>query len=840
MRSGRPPAVKPRRDGARILVVEDEGIVALDLRQRLTRLGYTVPMPLANGLEVLGEVSREPPNLVLMDIHLLGDMDGIETAQQLSEKHDIPVVFITAYSEESTLTRARATRPYGYLLKPFSERELHATIQMALERHQHDNLLMEARASLELALRAANLMTWEMPSPTTFDVLWRRPDEVGNGQSLLPLVVEEDRSALLATLQALRDDLEGGAHQVEFRLTPQPRERTRSCRLHGRSFPCEGRRRILGVIEDITQRKSDKEGLTQAAAVFENAGDALLILDAERRITHANPAFSRLTGFAADALLGGSAYFLDAKALGDTPYKVMWEQVETRGLWQGEIRADRRDGTHFQAWLTITRITQGEKSAPLHVVSLNDITALRGAEEQLAWLGYHDALTGLPNRALLADRLEQAVAAAPSAQLALLFIDLDHFKRINETLGHAAGDEVLRASARRLNACMGERGVVGRLGDDEFLVILPHADSVDMIRTAADDILAALSRPMPLQGREVSCGASIGVALYPLDGDSRGQLLAAADAALAAAKQAGRNRYAFYSPVLTHQAEHFVEKLHELRRALAQKELCLFYQPQLTFPDNAVAGVEALIRWNHPTRGLLGPGDLIPVAEEAGLINELGTWVLDEACRQLREWLDEGVPPLRMAVNVSALQMGDAEFLGHVLGALERHRIPPHLLEIEITESALQQGDHVRDLLHTVEQAGVNIAIDDFGTGFSCLASLKLLPIHRIKIDQSFVRNLRDNPDDLAITTTIITLAQHLKRKVIAEGVETIEQAIILHHLGCDEFQGYLFSAPQPAHAIPALLPALAQAPRFPDYALTMTDDEVDAYDEGGQQNLKA
>jgi diguanylate cyclase (GGDEF)-like protein len=450
------------------------------------------------------------------------------------------------------------------------------------------------------------------------------------------------------------------------------------------------------------------------------------------------------------------------------------------------------------------------------VAILRDITDHKRDEARIVHMAHHDALTGLPNRSLVGDRLAQAIlhAEREGQQVMVAFVDLDGFKLVNDTLGHTAGDELLRTVAGRMVECVRKSDTVGRFGGDEFVLVLPQADAGDADRAALlDKVLAAVVRPMMLDGQEVRVSCSIGAAVYPRDGQDRDTLMMNADAAMYRAKELGKNNCQFYAHEMNASLEEKLALMEGLRKAVDDDQLRLLYQPKVDLATGHVFGVEALVRWQHPERGMVRPDQFIPLAEESGMIVAIGEWVLREACRQARRWQDAGLPPVSMSVNVSPRQFDDRRLVARVSAALAEAGLEPRWLELEVTESLIMRDvQQAVDKMRELEAMGIALSIDDFGTGYSSLAALKSFPISRLKIDKSFVRDLAHSADDQAIARAIISLSHQLQMRVIAEGVETEQQREFLAQYGCDEMQGYLFSKPVPPADIGAMLARCAIA----------------------------
>lgn len=460
----------------------------------------------------------------------------------------------------------------------------------------------------------------------------------------------------------------------------------------------------------------------------------------------------------------------------------------------------------------IDMLRQANAHLVIATLDANKLTEqVEAAKLKLAHLAHHDGLTGLPNRMLLQDRLGQAIEVArrQGLQLAVLFMDLDRFKHINDSLGHAVGDQLLKSVAQRLLACVRQSDTVSRQGGDEFVLLLSQVQHADDAAQFAQKILTALALPHPIDGHDLHVSVSIGISIYPADGQDAETLLKCADTAMYHAKENGRNNFKFFEQEMNARAVERQNIESSLRNALERREFVLHYQPKIGLSSGAIVGVEALIRWQHPNRGLLQPMDFVPIAEDCGLIRPIGRWVLQEACRQAQAWLQAGLPPIIMAVNASALEFRDEDFLENLQMTLEETQLDPRLLEIELTESVLiRDAEAARSVLHAIAKMGVKLAIDDFGTGYSSLSYLQRFPIHTLKIDKSFVNQMTSNADDASIVNAIISMGKSLRQRLIAEGVETPEQHASLLALHCDEGQGYYFCRPVDAAQLTGLLQA--------------------------------
>ncbi len=569
---------------------------------------------------------------------------------------------------------------------------------------------------------------------------------------------------------------------------------------------------LSGVARDVTQRLQAEERLRLAASVFEGSSEGIIITAADRRIIEANQAACVMTGHAAAQLQGQRICDVLCDTGGEPGFcESLWQHVAGRGGWQGETRFVHRDGTSFPIWLHISTIHDEYGHVERHIAIFADITERIEAQAHIQRLAHYDMLTALPNRVLLQDRLRHALDRSQRNQtrVALLFIDLDRFKYVNDSLGHAIGDRLLQVVALRFNSTVREQDTVARVGGDEFLVILEDFTTLDAPARVAQKIIDVLERPIRVDHHELSVGASIGISVAPNDGTKADDLIRCADTAMYQAKADGRNAYRYYTDEMASANQARFEIESGLRRALENGEFRLHYQPMACCISGRVIGVEALVRWQHPQRGMVPPDEFIPIAEDIGMIESLGAWVLTEACEQGRRWLDDGTP-LRISVNLSGQQVSRSALPALVGAVLNESRLPAELLELEVTEGhVMDDVERCIEKLHALRALGVSLAVDDFGTGYSSLAYLKRLPVDRLKIDRSFVDGIPGDADDTAIVSTIVAMARQLGLKVVAEGVEMTAQIDYLRTLGCDEYQGYLLGRPVPPDEL-----VLPQAPK--------------------------
>ncbi len=558
---------------------------------------------------------------------------------------------------------------------------------------------------------------------------------------------------------------------------------------------------LVGVMLDITDRKRMEAHLQQAATVFDSSAEGITITAPDGCIIAVNRAFTDITGYSEVDVIGQNPRILQSGRQDRGVYIEMWETLHNCGRWQGELWNRRKDGEAFLESLTISAVKDNSGQVSHYVGVFSDITELRRAQDQLDHQAHHDPLTGLPNRLLLGDRLHKAIQRAHRDEtgVAVLFIDLDRFKNINDTLGHQVGDHVLCEVARRLGNLMRESDTVGRLGGDEFLIVIEDIAAATAVPHIAEKILGALQDAPVTVGQEFFVGASIGISLYPEDGGDAEMLMKNADVAMYRAKERGRNTYEFFTKELTQSSLARLQMETKLRRAIDRAELRVYLQPQFCLASGRVVGAEALVRWLRPEQGLVLPGEFIRIAEESGLIVPIGAWVQHTAACQWAAWVAEGLDPGVLSVNVSGVEFARGRIEETARQTLATCRLSAQFLELEITESAIMS--HAEDstqILDNLRAMGLSLVIDDFGTGYSSLAYLKRLPLNKLKVDQSFVRGLPGDTEDCAIVRAVIALAHSLQLTVIAEGVESEAQREFLAREGCDEMQGYLRGRPMP------------------------------------------
>ena len=802
-----------------------------------------------SGAEAIELMTRHPETaVVLLDVVMETDRAGLDVVRRIREELHNPHVRIILrtgqagqapelqviaeydindYREKTDLTSQKLISAVTGALRGFRDLQ---TIRDLARR------LRSERQSLARAQAIARLGNWEWDIPGNriswsdeiFRIFGLDPETTAiSYETFLGSVHPEDRERVRQTVAHCLENATAG-YEIEHRVL-RPDGGVRHVNEIGEVVrDAFGQPlRMVGTVHDITERKEAEEQLriatsvfggamaeveeqlTVTAKVFEHAIEGVMITDPEGTIVSVNPAFTAITGFSAEEAIGKTPRILRSDRQGKAFYKQMWREILDNGIWQGELWNRRRNGEAFPLSESITAIRNASGKLINYVSVFHDLTHIKAKEQALHFQTYHDSLTGLPNRDLFQDRLNQALGNAlrNTGKVLVLFFDLDSFKNVNNSLGHTAGDQLLQDVSERLRFFIREGDTLARLGSDTFAIILREIKQPQDALTVVRKLTGALSEAFVIADQKLFVTSSIGITLYPDDGDNAQTLIKNADIALARAKKAGRNNFQYYMPDMGLQANQRMVLERNLRLGLERGEFILHYQPRVDIGSGTVIGMEALVRWNHPETGLVSPGEFIPVAEETGLIIPMGQWILETACRQARQWIDAGHGQLRVSVNLSARQFRQENLLEVIEATLRDTGLPPDNLELEITESIVM--DHVDKAIAILERLrglGLHIAVDDFGTGYSSLNYLKRFPINTLKIDQSFVRDLTRDSDDAAIISAIIALARNMRLSVVAEGVETREQLAFLREEACDELQGYYFSRPLDADAFGKLL----------------------------------
>ena len=735
-----------------LLIVEDSALQAQLLKRFLLREGFGVLIA-RDGAEGLSMVQDRRPALVISDI-IMPRLNGFELCRAIKEDAgltNIPVILLTSLSESDDVIHGLMARADSFVTKPYHEGFL-------LQRISH--LLDDRRLREQQATGPANTIMFN-------GTLYTIDSDVRQVVNLL-ISTYEHAIQQNRDLTKARDDLR------EFNA------------------------KLEGIVKERTFKLKESEA--KSRSIVESASEGVIVIDERGAIETFNRGAQRIFGYSPEEIIGRKIKLLIPSSRQEDPDGTLGGLLDMGGEEMigidREVEGRRKDGSVFPLELSVNEVQFGGRR--LFTGVLRDITDRKLTEERLKYLAHYDAVTGLPNRVLFMDRLNQTLARFPwhSRGAAVAFLDLDRFKPINDSLGHEAGDALLKEVGTRLANCLRTGDTVGRMGGDEFTILLADLARPDDVMGICRNIIASLSAPFVIGGRELFVSASIGVSVFPSDGRDSDTLLKNADAAMYRAKEQGRNNCQLYSPEMNAKASAHLEMQFSLRQALERKQLLLHYQPVVDLQTERIVGMEALIRWQHPDKGLIRPADFIPMAEETGLITPIGEWVLREACRQLKVWQANGLPIDRVSVNLSARQFQQPTLVKMLKGIITESGVAPHTLELELTESIMQHQDKAIRILEELHALGIQIAIDDFGTGYSSMNYLKQLPIQRLKIDRSFVNEITRDSVDAAIVTAVITLAHSLRLKVVAEGVETQPQFELLRSLQCDEMQGYLFSKP--------------------------------------------
>ena len=845
-----------------VLIVDDVPDNLAAISEMISDLGVDVRV--ANSGPVALRYARLPPHpdLILLDV-MMPEMDGHDVLRALradTETRDIPVIFVTALDDPGNEERGIEEGAVDYITKPINPAVLGIRVKAQLELKRARDMVAGQKAWLEqeVARRVAENTQLDtrlqVALATSGFGIWEHDHERGSNQwspslsrilglsegpttiaATLELIHPEDRNAIVQSME----EQPGQGDEIHV-------EELRMRHADGHWVWMEARGRILrrdaqgkaalvlGTMADISRRKVADAEHRLSSVVFTGISDGVCITDANGDILLTNQAFSKVTGYSSSEALGKNPRILRSGTHGPEFYRDMWDAINRHGCWQGEITNRRKDGELVTEWLNISGVRDQGGRLTNYVGVFSDLSERHAAAERIQYLSSFDPLTNLPNRSLFADRLGQALISAHrfNRETAVILLDLDRFRFINDTLGPPVGDAILIEVARRLNLQVRDGDTIGRRSGNEFGFVMANLSHERDTIALAQRMLDAIAVPFELGEHTIAITACIGVAVAPRNGNDVDALMKCADAALLRTKKSGQNTFRFYSPEMDADAARRLGLEAALRLALRRNELAVHYQPQISLDSGNMIGMEALLRWNNPAFGSISPAEFIPIAEETGLILPIGEWVLRTACLQTRQWLDLGLANLRIAVNLSSRQFRQANLPGLVSQCLAETGLPAGALELEITESALIDDiDEAIAQCRSLKTLGIKISLDDFGTGYSSLAYISRLPFDKIKIDQSFVRDITENPVNAAIASAAIVMARSLNLSVLAEGVETEAQASFLRSRRCDSMQGYLFSRPLPAAEFEQLLAGkkrlqLTDTPPEKAQTLLIVDDE--------------
>lgn len=789
-----------------VLVVEDDEAARLMMAVTLEQAGFAV-LTAADCAAARIIFEQHVLNIILLDV-LLPDGDGFSLCAEFLQHprgRDLPIAMVTGLDDVESISLAYQSGATDFITKPVSWGTLPYRIQFILRAsnaiadlsvsESKTRALLSAIPDIIMRIQAdGKVLDMQVGSHVHDMGEWITQSD-GHSFGYLPQgIYNAISNAIAAVLTSNEMQL------IEFDWS-QDESRLRSW--EARILP-RNRDEVLLVAREITNRKKQETQLRLWAKVFEGSNEAIMITDADFKVVSVNRAYENIMGFTEAQVIGTDSQAVGIKFNTYSFFRNLVSVLNETGHWQGELNNQRKNGEIFPSWYSISLLNNAQGEPENYIAIFNDITEYKNSRAQIDFLAHHDNLTGLPNRVLLNDRLEMAINAGTrqGEKVGVLFLDLDRFKNVNDSLGHAVGDQLLIETAKRLSATVRTGDTVSRLGGDEFVVLFPKIKDDSNLADLTIKLRDILQFPYNVGGISLHVTPSIGIAIFPDDGDSVNSLIKNADAAMYLAKEKGRNNYQFYTPLLNSRTLDRLKLESDLRLALEQNSFELHYQPQVFAHNGKLWGAEALVRWRHPERGLVSPADFIPLAEETGLIIQLGEWVFEQAARQVTAWRKQGLANLIVSVNISAVQFRKDDFVDSIKTILEEEGAEAHSLELELTESILMHDmESSIQTLNDLRELGFRIAIDDFGTGFSSLNYLRRLPVNVLKIDQSFVREMVVEKASLAIVESVISLAHSLGKETIAEGVETQAELDILNARNCRLIQGYYFSKPLPAAA---------------------------------------
>jgi len=807
-------------DLSRVLIVEDDRAHIEAISRAFARISPDTRILRAESLaEYRQAIALDPPDVVLMDLNL-PDGRAIDVLSDPTAEASVPILIMTAHGDETRAVEALKAGALDYIVK---SPETFATMPQTVARALREWRMHRDREHMEAELRDTNerlaAVMDSIPSliyvadPKTYEILFIN----AHGRKIFG-----DIAGKICWHSLQQGQTGPCAFCTNDRLFPAdgcPGEslvwEVQNTR-NGRWYECrdqairwnDGRWVRMEIATDITERKVAEGELRKLSLAVEQSPAAVLITDPAGVVEYVNPKFTRVTGYTLEEARARTPSLLKSEGMSEEAYRDLLDRLSSGEEWHGEIRSRRKNGSRYWELASISPVVDPNGAITHYVAVKEDISDRKDYEAQLEYLSTHDELTGLANRALLSDRLEQSIhyAQRSERQVAVLLLDLDRFKFINDSLGHDFGDRLLCEVARRLQDSVREADTVARLGGDEFVLLLTELAGTKDAGLVANKILHQLAQPYRLDGREISLTASLGISLYPRDGLDVATLIRNADTAMYQSKRDG-STFSYYATEMNQKVLATLEMESGLRNALERKEFRLHYQPQVDLASGRVIGCEALLRWLHPQKGMISPGDFIPLAEETGLITPIGAWALHEACRQAVVWQEAGFPELRMAVNLSARQFRKGDLPQQVRKTLHQTGLAADRLELELTESMVMDDPvGAKQTMQGLKDLGVFLSLDDFGTGYSSLNYLRRFPVDSLKIDRSFIRDVVVDPSGASVVTSIIDIAHNLRLVAVAEGVETREQLDFLVGCGCDSYQGFFFSKPIPAEDFTNLL----------------------------------
>jgi diguanylate cyclase (GGDEF)-like protein/PAS domain S-box-containing protein len=802
-----------------VLIVDDEEFMRIYFTDVLERGGYLV-VTAQDGDAALHIIRERKPDLVILDLVMPGK-DGFTTCREIRElSRDLPVLVVTGLEDTKSVHLAFEAGATDFVTKPVKAELLAYRVHYLFKASNSRKKLVESEARLAYAQEIASLGNWEWSlergfftcSHQALRILNHRDDaDILSLESFLSTVCPFDREPVKRRLEAMSEQT--AELCIEFQVIRSDGAR-RTVKMIGRSKENRGDFNMQGIVQDITDLRQVESNLIMLRTAVDSLPIGITLTGLDGRIIYSNPAEAEMHGYKVEDLVGQAAWQFAPPELRKPLHSVDYNEIV---FWKRETSNIKNTGEKFPVQLTSTPVKGASGRCLGMVTACEDITARKTTEETINKLAYYDILTGLPNRLMFLDRLRHALAMANrnGHSVGLLFVDLDNFKDVNDTIGHDIGDKLLQEVAKRL--ALGVRGAdtLARLGGDEFVVILISENVQEGTTLAAERILDLFHAPLVVNGDDIYCSASIGGAFYPENSGDFDGLIKCADTAMYHAKGKGKGLYCIYSPEMERKVMRRVSLENSLRHALERNEFTLLYQPKWELATRKMVGVEALLRWRCAKLGYVTPSEFVAIAEQNGSIVRIGEWALSAACTQAKYWLEEGYGDLRVAVNISGRQLKQRNFFEKVKQTILTSGIPPEMLELEITENVLMEPhEYIIKSLDSIKRLGVSLSIDDFGTGYSCINNLRHFSIDKLKIDHTFIANITKNKGDAAIVSAIISMAHSLDLKVVAEGVEDKTQLKLLKAMACDEVQGFFLGKPMAAEDVPLFLGTVDSPPQ--------------------------